>query len=236
MHTKGFVLIPKPMYAREKFHVSQLISNKIIKNPAKHISLRQRNKLPTAPPTCQIDTEQQIGASMDDTSTINKSMEKPFMTDNTITIRKEVLIDIRVLKGIKFETARKILEILEKSDSVTLDSSKRLLLNGTNTEVLAATILYNLQHTTCKLSLKHFIVLRHLDIGPHLTCNAYAKKFLNLSSEAKPQFLECESDKQVASRSRREKAKASNNHEGSFEEAEEERKPTSLWKHYFLSS
>ena len=70
------------------------------------------------------------------------------MTDNTITIRQEKLNDIRILKGIKFEIARKILEILEKSDPLSLDLSKNLLINGTKTETLAATILYNLKNCT----------------------------------------------------------------------------------------
>ena len=104
-----------------------------------------------------------------------------------------MLNDIRILKGIKFERAKTILDILEESDSVSLNSSKRFLINGTNSEVLAATFLYNLQQTTCKLSLEQFIVLTHLDIGPHLTCNKYAKNFLNLSSEERLQFLEYES-------------------------------------------
>ena len=71
-------------------------------------------------------------------------------------------------------------------------------------------------------------MLSLLDIGPHLTCNTYAKKFLNLSSGEKLQIFDYESDKQVASKSRLEKAKASGNDEGSFQEAEEETKPTSL--------
>ena len=66
MHTKEFVLIPKQMYAREQPHVSQLLSNNSINNPAKQISLQQRNN---SPPASQQDTEQQTDASMVDTST-----------------------------------------------------------------------------------------------------------------------------------------------------------------------
>ena len=147
-----------------------------------------------------------------------------------------MLNDIRVLKGIKFERANTILDVIEESDSVSLNSSKRLLINGTNTEVLAAIFLYNLQQTTCKLSFEEFSVLKHLDIGPHLTCNTYAKKFLNLSSEKRLQFLEYESDKEVASKSQRKKTKTSDNDQRNFEEAEEEIKQTSPWENYFLSS
>ena len=222
------------MYTREQPHVSQLLSNKNIHNPAKQISLLQRKKSPSAPASQQ-DTEQQTDASVDDRSTINESMAKSFTTDNTSTIKKGVLNDIRILKGIKFERANTILDI-EESDSVSLDSSKRLLINGTNTEVLAATFLYNLQQTTCKLSFEQFSVLTHLDIGSHLTCNTYAKKFLNLSSEEKLQFFEYELDKEVASKSQRKKTKASDNDQRNFEEAEKEIKPTSPWENYFLSS
>ena len=235
MHTEEFVLIPKQMYTREQPHVSILLSNKNIHNPAKQISLLQRNKSPSAPASQQ-DTEQQTDASVDDRSTINESMAKSFTTDNTSTIKKGVLNDIRILKGIMFERANTILDIIEESDAVSLDSSKRLLINGTNTEVLAATFLYNLQQTTCKLSFEQFSVLTHLDIGSHLTCNTYAKKFLNLSSEEKLQFLEYESDKEVASKSQRKKTKASDNDQRNFEEAEKEFKPTSPWENYFLSS
>ena len=235
MHTEEFVLIPKQMYTRDQPHISQLLSNKKIHNPAKQISLLRRNKSPSAPPASQQDAEQQTDASMDDRSTINESMEKSFTTDNISTTRQGVLNDIRILKGIKFERANKILEIIEESDSVSLDSSKRLLIIGSNTEVLAATFLYNLQQTTCKLSFEHFNVLALLDIGPHLNCNTYAKKFLNLSSEEKLQFLEYESDKEVDSKSRRKRAKTFDNDEGSLEEAEEI-KPTNLWENYFLSS
>ena len=104
-------------------------------------------------------------------------MKKLFATDNTSTIKKGVLNYIRILKGIKFERANTKLDIIEESDSVSLNSSKRLLINGTNTEVLAATFLYNLQQTTCKPSFEQFSVLTHLDISRHLTCNAYAKSF-----------------------------------------------------------
>ena len=235
MHTEEFVLIPKQMYTREQPDVSQLLSNKNVHNPAKQISLLQRNKSPSAPSASQQDTEQQTDASVDDRSIINESMAKSFTTDNTSTIKKGVLNDIRILKGINFERANSILDIIEESDSVSLDSSKRLLVNGTNTEVLAATLLYNLQQTTCKLSFEQFSVLTHLDIGSDLTCNEYAKKFLNLSSEERLQFLEYESDK-VASKSQRKKTKASDNDQRNFEEAEKEIKPTSPWENYFLSS
>ena len=189
MHTEEFVLIPKQMYTREQSHISQLLSYKDIHNPAKQISLLQRKKSPSAPPASQQDTEQQTDASMDDTCTINKSMEKSFRADNASTIREGLLNDIRILKGVKFERARKILEIIEEPDSVSFDSTKRLLNKGSNTEVLEATFLCNLQQTTCKLSIEHFSVLTLLAIGPHLTCNTYAKKFLNLSSEEKLLFF-----------------------------------------------
>ena len=125
MHTEEFVLIPKQMYTSEQPHISQLLSNKDVHKPAKQLSRLQRNKSPSAPPVSQQDTEQQTDASVDDRSAINESMEKSFMTDNTLAIRQRVLNDIKILKGIKFERANKILEIIEESDSVSLDSSKR---------------------------------------------------------------------------------------------------------------
>ena len=236
MHTEEFVLIPKQMYIREQPHVSQLLSNKNIHNPAKQISLLQRNKSPSAPSASQQDTEQQTDASVDYRSTISESMAKSFTTDNTSTIKKRVLNDIRILKGIKFERANTILDIIEESDSMSLDSSKRLLINGANTEVLATTS--SLQSTANYLQtiLRTIQCITHLDIGSHLTCNTYAKKFLNLSSEERLQFLEYEMDKEVASKSQRKQTKASDRDQRNFEEVEKEIKPTSPWENYFLSS
>ena len=224
------------MHTREQPHISQLLNNKNIHNPDKKISLLQRNKSRSTPLAWQQVAEQQTDASLDDLSTINASMEKSFTTDNTSTIKQGVLNDIRILKEIKLERARKILEIIEESDFVSLDSSKRLLIKCSITEVLAATYLYNLQQTTCKLSFKQFILLKLLDIGPHLTCNIFAKNFLVLPSEKKQHCLEYESGKEVASKSRRKKAKASHNDERSFEEAEEQIKLTKPWQNYVLSN
>ena len=103
MHTEEFVLIPKQIYTREQPHVSQLLSNKDTNNPVTQISLLQRNKLPTAPPVPHQDTEQQTDSSVNDRSRTNESMEKSFTTDNTSTIKKGVLNDIRILKGMKNE-------------------------------------------------------------------------------------------------------------------------------------
>ena len=158
MHTEEFVLTPKQMYTREQPHKSQLLSNKNFLIQANQISLLQRNKPPSAPSASQQDAEHQTDPSVDGRSTINGSMERSFTTDNTSTIGKGVLNDIRFLKEIKFERARKILEIIEESDSVSLDSSKRLLIRGSNTDFLAATFLYNLQQTTCKLSFEQFSI------------------------------------------------------------------------------
>ena len=103
MHAEEFVLIPKQMYTREQPHISQLLSNGDIHNPAKQISLLERNKSPSASPVSQQDTEQQTDASVDDRSAINESMEKSFMTDNTSAIRQGVLNDIKILKGINLK-------------------------------------------------------------------------------------------------------------------------------------
>ena len=139
-------------------HKSQLLSNKNFLNQANQISLLRRNKSPSAPSASQQDAKHQTDPSVDGRSTINGSMERSFTTDNTSTFGKGVLNDIRFLKGIKFERARKILEIIEESDSVSLDSSKRLIIRGSNADVLAATFLYNLQQTTCKLSFEQFSI------------------------------------------------------------------------------
>ena len=158
-----------------------------------------------------------------------------FLSDCVMNVLSGVVpVNKKELK--KFEKTLRQLSNRKVGKTERLDSSKRLLINGTNTEVLAATFLYNLQQTTCKLFFEQFSVITHLDIGSHLTCNIYAKKFLNLSSEERRQFLEYESDKDVASKSQRKKKKASDRDQRNFEEAEKEIKPTSPWENYFLSN
>ena len=165
MHAEQFVLIPKQMYTREHPHISQLLSNKNFHNPAKQISLLQRNKSPSVPSASQQDTEQKTDVSMDDKSTISESMEKSFMTDNTSAITQGVLNDIRILKGITIQRANKILEIIEESDSVFLDSSKILLIRASNTDVLVATFLYSkplVNYLSNNSVCYHFSILVHI--------------------------------------------------------------------------
>ena len=50
MHTEEFVLIPKQMYTREQPHVSQLLSNKDINNPAQQILLLQKKQVTNSSP------------------------------------------------------------------------------------------------------------------------------------------------------------------------------------------
>ena len=88
MHTEEFVLIPKQMYTREQPHISQLLSNKNIHNPAKQISLLQRSNSPSASFASQQDTEQQTDAPVVDRSTVNESMEKSFCERKHINYRK----------------------------------------------------------------------------------------------------------------------------------------------------
>ena len=49
-------------------------------------------------------------------------MEKSFKTNNTSFIKQRVLNAIGILKGIKLERAHKVLDKIEESDSVSLDS------------------------------------------------------------------------------------------------------------------
>ena len=123
MHTEEFVLIPTQMYTREQPHVSQLLSNKDINNPAKQISLHQKNKLPTAPPVPQQDTEQQTDASVDDRSTIT-SLWKNHLRQTThqhyfwnMSRTKKLLQNLREKKQKLLTTTREDLKRQKKKSN-----------------------------------------------------------------------------------------------------------------------
>ena len=89
-----------------------------------------------------------------------------------------MLRDIQHLKKKKFEKAGIILEKTGEPES----PNRTNLLHESETTILAADFLYDLQETKSRLSLKHYKVLKYLDISSQLTCNTYAKQFLALST------------------------------------------------------
>ena len=110
-------------------------------------------------------------------------------TDETHVIFK---ISQKLLRNIKHlkKTGQK-LEKIERSESLSLHQTGRILIHELETTMLAADFLYVLQQTKSRLSLEYYKVL---DVSSELTCITYAKQFLALSRIEKLQLLENESD------------------------------------------
>ena len=109
------------------------------------------------------------------------------------------------------------------------------MVKKSNTGILVADFLHNLQQTTSKLSIEHYKVLIFLDISSQLTCNTYVKKFLALSLNEKLQLFEDEPENEESGNSRTEETQASDDNERSFEDAKDEIQPSSLQENYFFS-
>ena len=211
------------MYANEQPQFAQLLNNKNFREKAKQISVLQRSKSPPAPSTRQQDTQQPTDNNLENVKDeLNETRDDKIDTKVSTEIRERVLRDIKQLDRKKFEKASIILEKIEESETLSLDQTSRLMVNKSSTGILVADFLYDLQQTTSKLSLEHYIVLTFLDISSQLTCNTYAKKFLALSLNEKLQLFEDEPENEESGVSRTEESKASGDDEGSFEDAKDE--------------
>ena len=178
----------------------------------------QRNNSPPAP-TTQQDMQQQRDNVLENVKDeLNKTRDEKIDTKVTTEIRERVLTDIKHL-----EKERKV----EESESLALDQTSRLMVNKSNTGILVADFLHNLQQTTLKLSIEHYKVLTFLDISSQLTCNTYVKKFFALSLTEKLQLFEDEPENEESGNSRTEKTQASDDNERSFEDAKDEIQPSS---------
>ena len=135
----------------------------------------------------------------------------------------------------KLEKAIIILEKIEESGSLSLAQTSRLMVNKSSMEFVVAYFLYDVQQTTSKLSLELNKVLTFQDISSQLTCNINAKKILPLSLNEKLQLFEDEPENEESGVSGTEESKASDDDEGSFEDAKDEIQPSSSWANYFLS-
>ena len=236
MHTEEFVVTPRQIYANEQPQFSQLLNNRNVREKAKQISLLQRSKSPQAPSTTQQDTQQQTDNILENIKDdLNETRDDKIDSKILTEIRERVLRDIKHLHRKKFEKASIILKKKEESESLSLDQTSRPMVNRSSTGLLVADFFYDLQQTTSKLSLEHYKVLTFLDISSQLTCNTYAKKFLDLSLNEKLQVFEDEPENEESGVSRTEESKASGDDERSFEDAKDEIQPSCSWTNYFLS-
>ena len=159
MHTEQFVLIPRQMYANEQPQITELLNNKNVREKAKQLSLLQRNKSPPAHSTMQQDTQQQTDNILETVKDeLNETRDEKIDTKASTEIRERVLRDIKHFDRKEFEKASIILEKIEESESLWLDQTSRLMFIKSNTGILVADFLYDLQQTTSKLSLEHYKV------------------------------------------------------------------------------
>ena len=83
-----------------------------------------------------------------------------------------------------------ILDLINQSETVTVESNDVLHVNKERLGIKASTFLYNLQQPTKKIDIeKYSKILIALNISPHLVANTHAKQILEASSESEQEFF-----------------------------------------------
>ena len=82
------------------------------------------------------------------------SQEDPKTKSNTQA--EKVLANLSILTGLKYNRTQKIIDLLKKSERVSIDESKKLIVEKRHINISASSFLYDLQQLTKKLQNPEF--------------------------------------------------------------------------------
>ena len=95
-----------------------------------------------------------------------------------------ILLELDFMNENQIKRSKIILDLINQSETVTVESNDVLHVNKETLGIKASTFLYNLQQPTKKYSK----ILIALNISPHLVANTHAKQILENSSESEHEF------------------------------------------------
>ena len=120
---------------------------------------------------------------MSEDSEIEPLVKKQRKSDDFTSI----MIELEVMNKNQIKRSKIILDLINQSETVTIESNDVLHVNKETPGIKASTFLYNLQQPTKKIE-KYSKILFALDISPHLVANTHAKQILEASSESEQEF------------------------------------------------
>ena len=199
MRTEEFILIPKRMFASHQPVKKEILDNPLYKQKAAQLSLLQRN---------QSNSMEKPEKAFEPVETVNKLMietaeeekTEPVSEDSEIepVVKKQrrsddftsIMIELEVMNKNQIKRSKIILDLINQSETVTIESNDVLHVNKEKLGIKASTFLYNLQQPTKKIDIeKYSKILFALDISPHLVANTHAKHILEASSESEQEFF-----------------------------------------------
>ena len=101
-----------------------------------------------------------------------------------------ILLELDFMNKNQIKRSKIILDLINQSETVTVESNDVLHVNKERLGIKASTFLYNLQQPTKKIDIeKYSKILIALNISPHLVANTHAKQILEASSESEQEFF-----------------------------------------------
>ena len=196
MHTEEFILIPKRMFASHQPVKKEVLDNPFYKQKAAQLSLLQRN---------QSNSMEKPEKAVEPVETADKMIEtaeeektEPMSEDSEIepVVKKQrksedsILLELDFMNKNQIKRSKIILDLINQSETVTVESNDVLHVNKEGLGIKASTFLYNLQQPTKKIDIeKYSKILIALNISPHLVANTHAKQILEASSESEQEFF-----------------------------------------------
>ena len=199
MRTEEFILIPKRMFASHQPVKKEVLDNPLYKQKAAQLSLLQRN---------QSNSMEKPEKAFEPVETANKLMietaeeekTEPMSEDSEIepVVKKQrksdyftsIMIELEVMNKNQIKRSKIILDLINQSETVTIELNDVLHVNKETLTIKASTFLYNLQQPTKKIDIeKYSKILFALNISPRLVANTHAKQILEASSESEQEFF-----------------------------------------------
>ena len=187
------------MFASHQPVKKEVLDNPLYKQKAAQLSLLQRNQsnsmekpekafepVETANKLMIETAEEEKTEPMSEDSEIEPVVKKQRKSDDFTSI----MIKLEVMNKNQIKRSKIILDLINQSETVTIESNDVLHVNKETLGIKASTFLYNLQQPTKKIDIeKYSKILFALNISPHLVASTHAKQILEASSESEQEFF-----------------------------------------------
>ena len=162
MHSEEFILIPKRMFASHQPVKKEVLDNPLYKQKAAQLSLLQRNQSNSMEKPEKAVEPVEAADKMIETAEEEKT--EPMSEDSEIepVVKKQkskdfdsILLELDFMNKNQIKRSKIILDLINQSETVTVESNDVLHVNKERLGIKASTFLYNLQQPTKKIVLKN---------------------------------------------------------------------------------
>ena len=165
MRTEEFILIPKRMFASHQPVKKEVLDNPLYKQKAAQLSLLQSNQSNSfEKPEKALEPVETANKQMIETSEEEKT--EPMSEDSELepVVKKQrksddftsIMIELEVMNKNQIKRSKIILDLINQSETVTIESNEVLHVNKETLGIKASTFLYNLQQPTKKIDIEKY--------------------------------------------------------------------------------